>query len=255
MQPSGDLAKAVSVDSDAPAARPPLRPTFAALASVIVLLIGAGGWFAGGQYARLGNQQVAFDLVNAQRSVANLRVELEQRNAQIADLKRALELAGAKTAAAQMDSLHRQVMHQQANLNEYQSLSERDKKAVSQNERLLNVLSHPGVGFLALRRAKADTAAVAYALVVQNSKILVLASYLPKAPAGLEYQLWLTRNADPKIVSIGTLDPDDSGRAQVEFEDDDLVSGVSELTVTEEPGGGSKAPTGPKIFITPPAGH
>ena len=251
MQQSGDLAKAAPPSGVVPTGRLVFRPTFAALASAIVLLVGAGGWFAGGQYARLGNQQVASELVNAQTNVATLRVELNQRNAQIADLKRTLDLSGTKTAAAQMDSLHRQVMHQQADLNEYQNLSERDKQAVRQNERLLDLLAHPGVELMDLRRAKADTAAVAYALIEQNSEILVLASYLPKLPAGQEYQLWLMREADPKIVSIGTLDPDDSGRAEVEFDDDDLVSGVSELTVTEEPAGGSKAPTGPKIFVTP----
>lgn len=251
MQRSGDLAKAVPPGGAIPTGRVALRPTFAALASAIVLLVGAGGWFAGSQYARLGNQQVASDLVNAQRSVATLRVELNRRDAQIADLKRALDSAGAKSAAAQMDSLHRQVMHQQADLNEYQHLSERDKEAVRQNERLLNLLADPGVALMDLHRSKSDTAAVAYALIVENSKILVLASYLPKPPAGQEYQVWLMRDADPKIVSIGTLDPDDSGRAEEEFDDADLVSGVSEITVTEEPAGGSEAPTGPKIFVTP----
>ncbi len=251
MQRSGDLAKAVPPGSAVPTGRLAFRPTFAALASAIVLLVGAGGWFSGSQYARLGNQQVASELVNAQTNAATLRVELNRRNAQIGDLKRALELSGGKTAAAQMDSLHRQVMHQQADLNTYQNLSERDKQAVRQNERLLDLLAHPGVALMDLRRAKADTAAVAYALIEQNNEILVLASYLPKPPAGQEYQTWLMRDVDPKIVSIGTLDPDDSGRAEVEFDDNDLVSGVSELTVTEEPSGGSEAPSGPKIFITP----
>jgi hypothetical protein len=255
MQRSGDLARAAPPANSLPSGGVALRPTFAALASAIVLLVGVAGWFAGSQYARLGNQQVASELVNAQRSVATLRVELNRRNAQIADLRAALDSAGTKNAAAQMDSLHQQVMHQQANLNEYQKLGERDKQAVQQNERILNLLARPGVELMDLRRAKADTAAVAYALIVEHSKILFLASYLPKPPAGQEYQLWLMRNTDPKIVSLGTLDPDDSGRAEDEFDDDELVSGVSELAVTEEPAGGSQAPTGPKIFITPPREH
>jgi hypothetical protein len=81
--------------------------------------------------------------------------------------------------------------------------------------------------------------------------VLIVASNLPKPPTGREYQIWLTRTDDPKMVSANTLDPDDSNRAVAEFADTELVSNIAEITVTDEPLGGSKGPTGKRIFVTP----
>jgi anti-sigma-K factor RskA len=231
-------------------ARRSLRPTLVALGCGVVLLVGAGSWFAGSQYDRLNSQQIVSMLVDAQRSETTLRAELTRRDTQLMEMKKTLEAVQGKRTAAQMDGQQHQILRQQAELNDYQTSIERDKRAIAQNELVLNALSEPKAQFLTLVTADQQSDAVAYALILDKHKLLLVASRLLKAPPGREYQLWLTRGDDPKIVSAGTLDPDDSNRAITEFADSELVSLVSDLTVTEEPAGGSKGPTGPKVFVT-----
>ena len=231
-------------------ARQSLRPTLIALGCGVILLVGIGSWFAGSQYDRLNSQQIVSVLVDAQRSETTLRAELNRRNTQLADIKKTLDAAQGKTATARMDGQQHQILRQQAELNDYQTLIDRDKKAIAQNELVLNALSEPKAQFLTLVAADQQSDAVAYALILNQSRLLVIASRLLKPPPGREYQLWLTRGDDPKIVNAGTLDPDDSNRAVTEFVDSELVSVVEDLMVTEEPAGGSKGPTGPKVFVT-----
>jgi hypothetical protein len=225
-----------------------LRPTLVALATVIVLLVGLAGWFAGAQFDRLNSQQIVSQLVEAQQSESTLRVQLLQRNGQIAELRKALDSGGTRASATQAENLQRQLLRQQAELSDFQALTERDRRAIAQNERILNALAEPGARFLALSPADPEAGGVAYALVLENNRILLIASRLSAPPQGREYQLWLTRTDDPKMVNAGTVEPDDAKRAITEFVDSQLVSAVAEVIVTEEPVEGSKGPTGPKVF-------
>lgn len=202
----------------------------------------------GAQYDRLNSQQIVSQLVDAQQSESTLRVQLLQRNGQIAELRKALDSGGIRTSATQTESLQRQILRQQADLSNYQALTDRDRRAIAQNERILNALSEPGARFMALSASDSQVGGVAYALVLESKRILLIASQLSSPPQGREYQLWLTRTDDPKMVNAGTVEPDDSKRAITEFADSQLVSAVAELIVTEEPLEGSKGPTGPKIF-------
>jgi flagellar biosynthesis chaperone FliJ len=223
-----------------------------ALGSGVVLLVGICSWFAGAQYERLNGEQMVSVLVDAQRSATNLRVALEYRNAQLAEMKKTLDAMRGKTTAARIDNQQRQILRLQAEVNDYQTLIDRDKRAIAQNELVLNAMSKPKARFRALVAADQSSNAVAYALILEKNSILVVASQLSKAPEGREYQLWLSRGDDPKIVSGGTLEPDDSNRAITQFVDTELVSEISDLTVTEEPAGGSAGPTGPKVFVSSP---
>ena len=228
-----------------------LRPTFAILGCVILVLVGVGSWFAGAQYGHLKNQQAVSKLVETQQRETMLRVQIKERNAQIEQLKKTLDGIGHQTTATQIDSQRRQLLRQQAELNNYQNLIEKDKLAMAQNEQILNALAAPGARFIPLASIDKQSAAVAYALIIEGQRVLIVASNLPKASAGREYQIWLTRTDDPKMVSANTLDPDDSNRAVAEFADTELVSNIAEIAVTDEPLGGSKGPTGKKIFVTP----
>lgn len=228
-----------------------LRPTLAILGCVILVLVGVGSWFSGVQYGNLKNQQIVSKLVETQQRETTLRVQLNERNAQITQLKKTLDGIGHQTTATQIDSQRQQLLQQQAELNNYQNLIEKDKLAMAQNEQLLNVLAAPDVRFVPLASMEKQSDAVAYALILEDQRLLIVASNLQKPPAGREYQIWLTRTDDPKMVSANTLDPDDSNRAVAEFADTQLVSNIAEVTITDEPLGGSKGPTGKKIFITP----
>lgn len=210
-----------------------------------------GSWFAGVQYGHLKNQQIVSKLVETQQRETTLRVQVNERNTQIAELKKTLDGLGQRTTAAQIDSQQRQLLRQQAELNNYQNLIEKDKLAMAQNEQILNALAGPGARFIPLVSMEKHSNAVAYALIIEDQRVLIVASNLQKPLAGREYQIWLTRTDDPKMVSANTLDPDDSNRAVAEFADTQLVSNIAEITVTDEPLGGSKGPSGEKIFVTP----
>lgn len=228
-----------------------LRPTFAILGSVILVMVGVGSWFAGVQYGDLKNQQIVSKLVETQRRETMLRVQVNERNAQLAELKKTLDGLGQQTTATQIDSQRRQLLRLQAELNNYENLIEKDKLAMAQNEQILNALASPGARFIPLISTEKQSDAVAYALIIEGQRLLIVASNLQKPPAGREYQIWLTRTDDPKMVSANTLDPDDSNRAVAEFADTQLVSNIAEIAISDEPLGGSKGPTGKKIFITP----
>lgn len=215
-------------------------------------MVGVGSWFAGVQYGDLKNQQIVSKLVETQQRETMLRVQVNERNAQLAELKKTLDGIGQQTTAAQIDSQRRQLLRQQAELNNYQNLIEKDKLAMAQNEQILNALASPGARFIPLVSMEKESDAVAYALIIENQRMLIVASNLQKPPAGREYRIWLMRTDDPKMVSANTLDPDDSNRAVADFADTQLVSNIAEITVTDEPLGGSKGPTGKKVFITPP---
>ena len=59
----------------------------------------------------------------------------------------------------------------------------------------------------------------AYALIVENSKILLIARNLPKLDEQRQFQFWVVRKEEPKIVSAGMFTPGDDNRAVLEFED------------------------------------
>jgi anti-sigma-K factor RskA len=88
----------------------------------------------------------------------------------------------------------------------------------------------------------------AYAVVVENSRLIFVASNLPSLVQGRQFQIWMIRKQDPKIVSAGVFSPDGNKRAVVTFENKSLVSDVSSVEVTEEQEGGSSVPTGIKIL-------
>src|SRR6185437_15073685 len=122
--------------------------------------------------------------------------------------------------------------------------------SVAENLRVINTLSEPSVRFVALKGLDPAPSAVAYSLIVENAKILVVASNLPALNSAQQYQLWLSRRDDPKIVSGGVFAPDENDRAVIEFSDSELINNISALAVTVEPAGGSSVPTGDRILST-----
>jgi hypothetical protein len=69
---------------------------------------------------------------------------------------------------------------------------------------------------------------------------MLVASGLEAVPDGRTYQLWFIDPAGPR--SAGVFDPDDAG--SVRFRTAELPAGVTSIGITEEPSGGSEAPTG-----------
>jgi len=103
-----------------------------------------------------------------------------------------------------------------------------------------------------MRGGEGTTNAVAYVLFVDKSKLVFVGSNLPRPSGDHQFQLWLHRKEEPKVVSAGVFTPDDNNHAVVEYNEGTLLSEISFVSITEEPTGGSSAPTTPRLFDTSP---
>ena len=125
---------------------------------------------------------------------------------------------------------------------------ERQERALSDNLRVLNALSTPGAHLFLMKGTGTAANCTAYALIVENSKIVLIANNLPKLDEKRQFQFWVIRKEEPKTVSAGMFTPGDDNRVVLEFEDPSLISNISLIQVTDEPRGGSSEPTGPKLL-------
>jgi hypothetical protein len=229
-------------------------PAFAAIAFAILVAVGLATWFAGVQYGRMRNQQAVSEATDVQRSATKLRVELNQQQDTNRKLEDALKSAGTDKAAREMEAMRTQILRLQAQVDQFQSSTDLDRQLLTDNAQLVNVLSTPSVRLVPLRGLESAAKSVAYALIAADREVVLVASSLPNPDPEHDFQLWIARKEDPKLISGGVFSPDDSQRALVRFSAADLTSEIVSLEVTEEPLGGSEAPTGPRLFssIAPP---
>jgi hypothetical protein len=228
----------------------PLSPSILAITAGIIILIGTGAWVAGIQYGKLKNQQIVSELTNAQAQSIELSGRLHEQDAQIRHLNDAIKLAGTEKLAAHAEEMRRQILRLQAELSDLQSAGDRDRTTQTANQQILNTLLEPGVRFVPLRGLESAAAAVAYAFIAENRKLTLIVSNLPKAPQGRNYELWLTRKQDPTVVDAGPVIPDDDARALLEYSNSEMISTISELTITEEAADGNTTPSGSKLFTS-----
>jgi hypothetical protein len=228
--------------------------TLIAIAIGVTLLVGVTAWVAGAQYTALHNQHLISELADAQKIQSQLRVALDAEKTNSQQLRTALQAASSQSsainAASQAEALKREVLRLQAEVNNYQTVVERGQNELAENAVLLRALSVPEVRLLPFRTAEPVTAAVAYALIGENGKIVFVAAKLPAPPAGRDYQLWILHKDDPKAINGGVFNPEATGRALVEVtKSDPVLAEVSGLAVTDEPSGGSDGPTGTKLLV------
>ena len=70
-----------------------------------------------------------------------------------------------------------------------------------------------------------------------------MAAGLPVPNGNRQYQLWFLHKEDPKAVDGGLFSVEADGRAVFEVDNPALTAGMTGLAITEEPQGGSPAPT------------
>lgn len=219
----------------------------AASAAVLALLI-AGAWYAGRESAGLDAQRFGAELNALSQQVASTQLALQQEKARTDELQKALASAGKTAALALESELRQQLSRAQAEANTYKQIIEREREAAVDDLRLLDALSHPGAHLLPLKGSEAAADSTAYALLVQNSRLLLVASHLPKLEENHQFQVWVVRKEDPKVVSAGVFTPDNGDRAFMSYDDGSILSEIAQVEVTEEPQGGSSAPTGTKLL-------
>lgn len=113
----------------------------------------------------------------------------------------------------------------------------------------ISVLGSADVVRVDLRGQATAGAAVGRAYVSSNDGLVFSAQGLPQLQAGRTYQLWVVppgSNAAP--IGVGTFDVDASGRTALTVP---MPGGVmaAAVAVTEEPSGGSPAPTSPILLV------
>jgi anti-sigma-K factor RskA len=215
---------------------------------IVLTLLLVGAWYAGRQSADLEEQRMNAELNRLAQQVAATQLALKQQKAQTDQLQKMLTVSGKNAALSLQAQLRQQLLQAQADANQYKSIIEREQHATAENSRLLEALSVRGTRLLPLKGSESAAESTAYALLVENSKLVFVASNLPSLAAGSQFQLWVVRKQEPKVVSAAVFSRDDNGSAVVSFEDPSVLTDVAQIQVTEEPEGGSSAPTGIKLL-------
>ena len=227
-------------------------PALLVIAIAVVLVVGTATWFAGVQYGRLRNQQVVSEVTDVQRSATKLQVQLDQQQGTNRALEKVLKTTGTDKAAQQMEAMRTQILRLQAQVDQFESSTDLDRQLLNDNAQLVKALSTPGVRLVPLRGLASAAKSTAYALIAGDKEVIFISSALPDPGPGHDFQLWIIRKEEPKLISGGVFSPDDSSRALVRFSAADLTSDIAALEVTEEPLGGSDTPAGVKVFTSEP---
>lgn len=226
-------------------------PWLAAGAAILLGLLLVVTWHAGQVSAQLDQERVRAELNHLRQTVASTQLELNQLRVSAENVPRPLKSA-PPAAGDPQSTLRRQLSEAQAAASEYRAIIDRDRQASIENSRLLRALSAPGARLFSMKGVGAAADSIAYALVVENSRVVFVGCNLPKLPPSRQFQLWLIRQEEPKTVSAGLFNADDASRTVVEFDNPGVTSDISSLAVTDEPEGGSDAPTGNKLLETNP---
>jgi anti-sigma-K factor RskA len=222
---------------------------------VFCLVLGAllsFSWFAGRQSSHSDAQRANAELARAQSESAENLVRLNQQLSLNKGLTDQLRLHGRPDSTQQ--KLQDQIYKLQAQVQQYQTSITRDSKQTTDNSTLVTALTNPGVKLLTFRNAE-GTSSTAYAFVIENSKVIFVASKLPAASPEHQYQVWLVRKDEPRFVSAGVFSVTDERPVVVTYDQDkDAISSLAGLLVTEEEiKGNYSTPSAARVLETPGA--
>lgn len=242
--------KVLTFPKTLPASKQPSRTArwiFLAGAAVLAVFVSAA-WYAGHASGGLDQQRLTAELNRVRQQAALAQLQLNEQTAKLEQLNKALRSSGKSADVDRQSLARRQLLEAQAQIDQYKAIAGREQQAQGDNTLLVSALSNPGARLFVIKGAETAAGSTAYALIVANSKLIFIGSKLPKLADGRQFQLWLVRSEDPKIVSAGVFSPGDRQAAVVDFDEASVLSNISALEVTDEPQGGSPAPTGPKLF-------
>lgn len=216
--------------------------------AVSVGLLFYATWNAGKVWGEMEDERVTLDLNRLKEKVAETQLALAQQKEETENLTVALTKSGKSDSLALTDKLRRQLLESQAEANQYKEVIGLEQQALIENTKLLDALSNPGAHLVAMKGSEIAADSTGYALIVESSRMLFVASNLPQPPEGKQYQLWVFRREEPKLVSAGVFSPDERKRVMMDFGAPSMLSDIAEVEVTEEPSTGSESPTGDKVM-------
>jgi anti-sigma-K factor RskA len=227
------------------------RHLVAGAAVLTVLLVAT--WHAGRESGQLDGQRLSAEMDLLTQEIASNQVALADQRKKTTQLEQALKSGGKTPNLVLVSQLHQQLLQAQAEANQYKTIIQRERQRSTDNQLLIEALSVPGARLLPLKISEAGGDCKAYALLAENGRLLLIASGLPKLPEGKQFQLWLLRTEEPKVVSAGVFSGDENRHALMTFDDPSALADVAKLEITEEPEGGSSEPNGTKILETTPS--
>ncbi len=231
--------------------------------AVICLVLGLLLFFtflAGKQTSQLDVQQLKTELANlhSESDENQIRLQLESdRNKEFQAKLKHPDAAGVPRQG-QEDELRAQIQQYQAQIQTLQVEMHRDEERTNNNSTLVTALESPGVKLLTFKIAEGPASAAyagvtAYAFVIENAKVLFVASKMPPPQDQHQYQLWLVRKSDHHFLSLGVFSAKVDVPAVVTYEDKGIISDMAGLLVTDEQATGSAEPSDTKVLETPGA--
>lgn len=109
------------------------------------------------------------------------------------------------------------------------------------------VLSGSGGGGTRLIHASVSWRSASAVLRLDGGRGELILHRIPAAPAGQVYEVWIKRRTQPPAPTSALFDVTADGTGTVGVPGD--LRGVSQVMVTAEPAGGSRAPTHPPVIV------
>jgi len=217
-------------------------------AALVLTVLLVFTWRAGLESGQLEGQRLSAQIDLLTQRIASNQLELERQRKKTSELERALKASGKNANFGLLTQLHQQLSQALAEANQYRTIIQREQQKSTDNQVLINALSAAGARLMPMKGADAAVDSNVYALLAENGRLLLIASRLPKLADGRQFQLWVLRRQEPKVVSAGVFSADGNSRALMNFDDPSLLADLALLVVTDEPQGGSSEPTGAKLL-------
>jgi hypothetical protein len=215
----------------------PVQRAFVAALVVLAVAFAIGSWFAGHTAGAVEAQRLTRQVRSLEDELASVRLEKAVR----------VSNAVATGSGPDLSRTQFELQQCQAEANQYRSKLER--AAPRKDSQLMEMLLTPGVNVHQLRGSASDENVLGYVFVLPHSKLVVLATHLPDPGANRQFQLWMIGEDSLNPVSAGLLTrPENDAPAYLEIDDPSVAIEPSDFVLTEEPMGGSNAPTGTKVL-------
>lgn len=121
------------------------------------------------------------------------------------------------------------------------------KQELARSNEFIRLVTEPGARLTELTGTEQASGATAKIAYNKNGRVLLLASNLPPAPQGKEYQLWFIVGKNAPLPSK-TFAPDGTGRGTLRDQVSRQTLDSAVFAITLEPAGGVTAPTG-EIYL------
>lgn len=241
-----------------PAIIPPAPGPAAEVADLQRQLNAAGAAAVAAQQALAAEQTRIADL---QRTIADQTAQLtaavqtrDQAQNQLRDAQQQIAQGNNRVAQreAELQAAQNRVRDLEVQIVQYRLTLQQQQQSLNQHLQIAALLKSPTVRVVQLRATEAGPGANGVALIGNNSTLVFYASNLPALPNRRVYQLWLMRGRAPAIASAGIFSTTAGDLPTIQFQNAQLLAGVTGLAVTDEPPGGSPLPTGHKLLVGTP---